>query len=94
MNGKLAPELSFVSVEGGAVTSIVKKADNRNSLVLRLYNPDKAKTQAVVKLWKPIKQAHLLDLWEERKEKLETADGTLKLTIAAKKIVTVELAPG
>jgi len=94
MNGDLASELSLVSVEGGAVTSIVKKADNRNSLVLRLYNPDKAETQATVKLWTPIEEAHLLDLWEERKERLETANGTLKLNIPAKKIVTVELVTG
>lgn len=91
MNGELSPELSFVSVEGGAVTSIVKKADNRDSVILRLYNPAKKQTQATVKLWRPIAEAYLVDFWEERKEKLEVSDGVLKLKIPAKKIVTVEI---
>ncbi|MDO8585514.1 MAG: glycoside hydrolase family 38 C-terminal domain-containing protein [Armatimonadota bacterium] len=95
MNGDMAPEQSLVAVDSPmAVTSIVKKADNRNSLVLRLYNPDKAETPATVKLWTPIKEAHMLDLWEERREKLETSNGTLKLKIPAKKIVTVEMVTG
>jgi alpha-mannosidase len=91
MDGEMAPELSFVSVEGSAVTSIVKKADNRNSVILRLYNPDGTQTQATVKLWRPIKEAYSVDLWEERKEKLEVLNGGLEFRIPAKKIVTVEM---
>jgi alpha-mannosidase len=94
MDGDMSPELSFVSVEGGAVTSIVKKADNRDSVILRLYNPDKAPTQTTVTLWKPIKEAYSVDLWEERKEKLEVLNGGLELRIPAKKIVTVEMVIG
>ncbi|MDO8585519.1 MAG: glycoside hydrolase family 38 C-terminal domain-containing protein [Armatimonadota bacterium] len=95
MNGDLPPELSLLSIENPAVvTSIVKKADSRNSLVLRLYNPDKAETQATVKMWRPIVEAHTLDLWEERKRKLETTNGILRLKIPAKKILTVELTVG
>jgi mannosylglycerate hydrolase len=95
MNGDMAPEQSQLCVDSPmAVTSIVKKADNRNSLILRLYNPDKAQTPATIKLWTWIKEAHMVDLWEERREKLEVRNGTLKLEIPAKKIVTVEMVTG
>jgi mannosylglycerate hydrolase len=91
MNGDMAPEQSLVSVKSPmAATSIIKKADNRDSLIVRLYNPDTRQTTATIKLWTPIKEAYIVDLWEERQEKLELADGNVKLKIAAKTIITVE----
>lgn len=94
MTGTMPPEQSLVSVDTPmAVTSIIKKADNRYSLIVRLYNPDSKQTTATIKLWAPIKEAHLVDLWEERQEKLE-ANGAVKLKIPAKKIVTVEIVTG
>ncbi|MDO8682646.1 MAG: glycoside hydrolase family 38 C-terminal domain-containing protein, partial [Armatimonadota bacterium] len=91
-DGELPSEQSFIAVDSNvAVTSIVKKADNRDSMVIRLYNPDKAQTQATIKTWKPIKKAYALNLWEEQTESLTPANGTLKLKIPAKKIVTVEI---
>ena len=90
--GELPPESSFISVESPrAVTSIVKKADGRDSLVIRLYNPDKAQTPAVVKARTSIRQAYILDLEENRKRETPLSDGELKLWIPAKKIVTLEL---
>lgn len=92
MSGKMPPEQSLVSVESPiAVTSIIKKADNRDSLIVRLYNPDSKLTTAALKLWMPIREAYIVDLWEERQEKLELASGNVKLKIPAKKIVTVEM---
>jgi alpha-mannosidase len=76
------------------VQRYVKKADSRNSVILRLYNPDNKQTQATVKLWRPIKEAYFVDFWEERKEKLDLSKGTLKLKIPGKRIVTVEMVAG
>lgn len=85
-------EKSYVAVDSpAAITSIVKKADKRNSLVLRLYNPSKSQTDAMVTTWKPIKEAHSLDLEEQRTGDLPVTGGKLKLKVGAKKIVTVEI---
>ena len=76
------------------VLSTIKKAEDRDSLVMRVYNPfETAQKVALACVW-PIAEAHLVNLAEEREEALEVADGGVKLEIGAKKIVTVELVVG
>lgn len=64
--GWLNPNLSFVSVEpDNLVISAVKKADNENAMVIRLYNLIANETEGKVKLFRPIARAEVTYLSEK-----------------------------
>jgi len=73
------------------VLSTVKKAEERDSLIVRLYNPFEVDTEACIGcLWTP-KEAHVVNLDEQRRGRLEVSGGEVTVPIARRKIVTVEL---
>lgn len=69
-----------------------KKADQRESAILRLYNADTAPQPLTLKLGKAAKGIYLVSLAEERAETLAENADTATLTVPAKKIITIELA--
>ena len=76
------------------VLSAIKKAEDRDSLIVRVYNPfATAQKVALGCVW-PITEAHLVNLAETREETLTVSKGHVKLAVGAKKIVTVELVVG
>ena len=90
----LAEALSFVSVEPAEtfVLSAVKRADSRDTLVLRFYNPTSRSSTARIRCFRPILKANLLNLNEEIVRSISAAkDGTIRLKCRGHTAATVEL---
>jgi alpha-mannosidase len=84
---------SFLSVSGrNAVLSAVKKADDGDDLILRLYNPSTAPTQATIHLPFMPKAVQQAGLDERPRETMALAgDSKLEVDLPAGKIVTLRL---
>jgi len=90
--GKLPKQLSFFEIKpANLVLSALKKCEERNSLILRLFNPTDRPVRGKITCYKPIKTARLTNLNEERQKTLNPQGNSLNLTVGKKKIVTVEL---
>jgi len=96
MQGEMLPAgaLSFLNVEPAEtfVLSAVKRADSRETLVLRFYNPTSRSSTARVRCFRPIRKANLLNLNEEIVRPISVAkDGTVRLKCRGHTTATVEL---
>jgi len=90
--GDLPKELSLLSIEPAAVAlSALKRAEDREALVVRIYNPTARDLTAVLTAYKPIAAAALLNLNEEPQQRLSPSGNKLSFPLPAKKIATVEL---
>jgi alpha-mannosidase len=90
--GDLPKELSLLSIGPEQVAlSALKRAEDRDALVARIYNPTGEDVQAVLTAYKPITSAALLNLNEEVEHDLSPQGNKLTLPLKAKKIATVEL---
>jgi alpha-mannosidase len=91
--GRLPPTASFLSVTPERlVLSAVKKAERSDGLIVRAYNPFDTPVHGVVQSVFPIRAAHGTNLSEERQEELSVgSDGTVRLNVGEKQIVTLEL---
>jgi alpha-mannosidase len=91
--GDLPKELSFIEIESNdIVLSALKKHEQRNSVVLRLFNPTSSEISTNVKFHVPVKEAWITNMNEERKDKLDLADEHIvSLTFGHKKILTCEV---
>jgi alpha-mannosidase len=106
--GRLPTKMSFLRVSGpGLVLSAVKKAESRDSVLVRLFNPTGETVSAVLDVGFPFRKAHTVKLSEERVRELPPArpkplrrgegpsDGRrITLAVGKGKIVTVELERG
>ncbi len=94
-SGQRDPRESWLRVTGkNAVISAVKQAEDSEALIVRLYNPSDHATQAVLSLPVPLRSAALTTLQEIEAELLSIqTDGSVRVEIAPKKIVTVRLEP-
>ncbi len=92
-SGTLPPETSFYAVEpSNLVVSTFKQAQDRESCILRLFNPTAETIQGTVRLKASLKSAYLTDLNETRISELELLDdASAAIEAAPGKIVTVEL---
>ena len=90
--GTLPMQASFYQLEAAEIMlSAIKKAQSRDSLVLRLYNPTAREINTTLSSLLPINAAFLLTLNEERVQEIAHANQQLKLTFPAKTILTVEI---
>jgi mannosylglycerate hydrolase len=94
--GPLPARRSFVSVEGrNAILSALKQADDGGDLIVRLYNPSAAPTQATLRLPFAVQRVQSAGLDERPLEAAEAparaADDTLQVTLPPGKIVTLRL---
>ncbi|MBL7100714.1 MAG: hypothetical protein ISS23_02040 [Nanoarchaeota archaeon] len=89
--GTLPPKMSFISINPKElIVSAVKKAYNRNDLIIRLFNPTEKKVKGSLKIYPEVKEAWLTDLNETLEEKLSIKnDGSVSLEADPKKIITV-----
>lgn len=91
--GDLPPVGRFVEVEGeGVAVSGIKRAEDSDAVVVRLYNPGRQARQARLRRLTPIGRARELTLEEKPVRDLDVRDGTLEVPVPGGKIVTVELA--
>lgn len=92
-SGKFAPQHSFLQLEGkGLVLSSVKKAEDRDSVVVRLYNPTPHEVTGRLATTLDCHGARLVRMDESGGTPLLFKKGAAELTVPAGKIYTVELA--
>jgi alpha-mannosidase len=91
-DGQLPPASSFFKAEPSNIIVVtVKKAEDRDSIVLRLYESEGQETEASISFFQKPKRIYELDLMEKRSRSLSTRDGMLRLEFGRSEIKTVEL---
>lgn len=88
--GTLPRKHSFYSVEGDVSVSCLKKAEDKNALILRLWNQRETEETAVVSI-EGLKEAYLTDLKEEIQEEVKAEGTKVHVTLGGNKIATVKL---
>jgi mannosylglycerate hydrolase len=90
--GDLPKQMSFISIDSkDVVFSALKKCEYRDTLVLRLFNPTLKDVVANIQFFRPVKEAWLTNMNEERKEQLLVNDNIISVQFGHKKIVTCEV---
>jgi len=90
--GSMPKAWGFVTIEPeNVLMSALKRAEEDDSLVLRLYNPTPSSIEAKVHLSMPLRSAELTDFEERRKESLSIEGQGLSITVEPKKVLTIRL---
>lgn len=89
--GRLPMAYSLYQLGEKLQLTALKKAEDRNSLVLRAYNPDDTAVSEPLTLHCPIKRAWVLDLDENRLEPLPCTGRSLSWQVGPHKISTIEV---
>jgi mannosylglycerate hydrolase len=91
--GTLPLKHSFFSVAPeNLIVSAFKKAEDRESCILRLYNPTNKEIKGNIKLYVPFKAAYITNLNEERFSKLNGDDSkNITISVDPNKITTIEM---
>jgi len=90
--GDLPTVASHYAIDNDAfVLSSVKKATDRDSLVMRFYNPTGETQEGSITFGLPVSKAWKNNLNELRGEELELVDGAVKLVVPKGKIITLEV---
>ena len=84
-----SPAGSWASAEGGLVLDTVKRAEDSDALVLRLYEPHGGRGEALVRVAAPFERAARANLLEDEGEALELRDGAIVVPFRPWQIVTV-----
>ena len=90
--GYLPPRSAFVSIQPeNLILSAFKKAEDRDTYIMRLFNPASRDIEGEIGLFIPFKTAYLTDMNEGRKSRLQVNDrNTVLITVGVSKIVTLE----
>ncbi len=90
---RLPVNLSFFSIKSKrSVVSAIKKADNSNNIIIRIFNPYKQTDLIKIKSHKPLKALYEVNLTEKRICKINiNKSDTFSRKLEGKKIVTFEL---
>ncbi len=90
--GDMPKRASFVEVSGeGIELSAMKKCDERDSMILRLFNPTSSAISSQVTFCKPIQEAWRTNMNEERREQLAVDGNQVSVTFEHKQIITLEV---
>ena len=85
---------SFLRIDrraGDVVLSALKQAEDRSSVIVRVFNPGDEDASIVLSTGAPIAQAFAVDFLEERQTALEIETGGVALGLTPKQIRTIEL---
>ncbi len=89
--GLLPVENSFLEIEGdNIILSSVKKAEDRNSVMVRFYNPTNDDKDCVIRPGFKFQSAYQTKLSEERLEKLSMQGNVIRMKAGKGKILTIE----
>lgn len=93
--GSLPAKYGFLSIEPeNLICSAFKKAEERDSYILRLFNPTDRMLQGEIRLAVPLKEAYVTNLNEEREHELSLVGGnSINIAIHSNKIITIEMLP-
>jgi alpha-mannosidase len=90
--GKLPASHSFFRASpSNIVLSAIKKAEDRESLILRLYESEGEETEALVEFFRKPKKIYELDLMENRLDSVPFGKNSLSLKFGKSEIKTIEL---
>ncbi len=92
--GGMPASASFLRLEpvgGAAVVSACKQADDRETTMVRLFNPEDTPASVRVRCHAPITGAFMVDFLEERRQDLPLGDGAVEVTLDPHRIETIEL---
>jgi alpha-mannosidase len=86
---------SFMAVESAPdsalALSAIKKADERDAVILRAFNPSAAPVQVTVTRDRPITAAFATNLREQAQQPMAVKEGRLAAAVGPHKIVTLDL---
>ncbi|MBP5093383.1 MAG: hypothetical protein J6332_04985 [Abditibacteriota bacterium] len=85
----LPQDYSFLTITGKVILSALKKAEDDDKVVVRLYNPAGRKQSGVKVALAGAKKAVLLNLNEEVAGKVDFKGGVATIDVPAKKIITL-----
>ncbi len=86
--GKVKPNTSLYEIESKElIMSAFKKTEDRDTLVMRLYNPTENTVESMIKLYKTPKKSYFTNMNEER---IEEFDISKPISVGKYKIVTME----
>jgi len=90
--GSLPPSLSFLAIEGeGILLSCIKKAEDRESVVIRMVNPGTDTAAGQLLFHRPVAGAWEVDLNEDRLAPIpHVKDNTVPVSLVPGKILTIE----
>ena len=80
---KIAPE--------NLVVTAIKKAEDDDSVIIRFFETEGKDTEATIRFYKPVKQAHLTNLLEEESSTIEIKNNEILLSVKPFEIVTVKV---
>jgi alpha-mannosidase len=89
--GKLPPEWGFLKVEGDAIATAIKLAEDSNSLIIRLVEFNGRKARATLTFPSPISSAYETNLLENRIKQLPFNGNQIALNLSPYEIKTVEI---
>ncbi|MCX6998023.1 MAG: glycosyl hydrolase-related protein [Kiritimatiellaeota bacterium] len=91
--GRLPQQHSFWSVEpANLIVSAFKKAEDRESCILRVFNPTGKTVKGTIRFAEGVKKAWLTDMNETRRKAIAVKKpGIVKVSVGQNKIVTLEV---
>jgi alpha-mannosidase len=90
-NGKLADSFSLVSCDKeNIIVETAKKAEDDNSLIVRMYDSFDRRTTATITVAEGFKKAYLCNMMETEIEELEFTDNKVTLPVSNFEIVTLK----
>jgi len=90
--GEMPPDHSFFKVTPSNIILVtVKKAEDRESVILRFYEAEGINTEAFVTLFRRPRQIYELDLMENRQRTVSFNDKSFTLKFGKSEIKTIEL---
>ena len=90
-NGTICDNMTLLECENeNIVIETIKKAEDDNSVIARMYDAYNQRGKATIKVNFPYKEVWVCDMLENNLEKLEAADGTVKVPVSNFEIVTLK----
>jgi alpha-mannosidase len=83
---------ALAEVEGGLVLETIKRAEESDAIVLRLYEPHGARGLATVRLARPFASARLANLLEDDGDPLELDGGAIRVPFRPHELVSLKVA--
>ena len=94
--GPLTQEFSFVQIKPESlIISAMKKGELRNSLILRIFNPESKQAEVEIYTHKKITNAHFVNLYEKKNKdlgnRIDTLKNRIRFNINSSQIITLQI---
>ena len=92
VDGELPSKNSFIEINNDKIVlAAIKKAEDKDGLIVRLWNKSDEDTTADIKIALPITKAELVKMNEEKLSDILQKDGKISVKITKHKIVTIKI---